>query len=364
MSNGFEALAPYAADIKQKARDKAAQDEKEQKARQKIASETEQFLRTMRKTGVKSASSLRLSSSLDEKDIDFSKAMKMAGVEPLGEDKRVRHAKKTAAPVPSQTIADNRQVLEDSLSDELDSVEFLESEDGLAVGRGLEGCFALEDDFLCLRVEDFEEGASAEGSVGEVLDGGANAALVIGAQEAGQIEASHQFFAGYGLCLDIGGEKVVGVGHTQQLPGGQAFGEREGEGDFACGGVAVETGEKGRGFIEVRAQRSGSGREGRLAICGNRACCFLGFWFLDVQPSDAALQVFVLCEIICCGSPCHHQGGCNTILFYYTICSAGFHHSQTESAMAEGEPVGPSLVEDVECEACRAVVFHGKVELL
>ena len=135
MSNGFEALAPYAADIKQKARDKAAQDEKEQKARQKIASETEQFLRTMRKTGVKSASSLRLSSSLDEKDIDFSKAMKMAGVEPLGEDKRVRHAKKTAAPVPSQTIADNRQVLEDSLSDELDSVEFLESEDGLAFRR-------------------------------------------------------------------------------------------------------------------------------------------------------------------------------------------------------------------------------------
>ncbi|HBZ58984.1 MAG TPA: DNA mismatch repair protein MutS [Sutterella sp.] len=89
----------------------------------------------MRKTGVKSASSLRLSSSLDEKDIDFSKAMKMAGVEPLGEDKRVRHAKKTAAPVPSQTIADNRQVLEDSLSDELDSVEFLESEDGLAFRR-------------------------------------------------------------------------------------------------------------------------------------------------------------------------------------------------------------------------------------
>jgi DNA-nicking Smr family endonuclease len=47
----------------------------------------------------------------------------------------VRHAKKPAAPVPSQTIADNRQVLEDSLSDELDSVEFLESEDGLAFRR-------------------------------------------------------------------------------------------------------------------------------------------------------------------------------------------------------------------------------------
>ena len=135
MSNGFEALAPYAADIKQKARDKAAQDEKEHKARQKIASETEQFLRTMRKTGVKSASSLRLSSSLDEKDIDFAKAMKMAGVEPLDAQKRVQHPRKSAAPIPSQTIADNRQVLEDSLSDELDSVEFLESEDGLAFRR-------------------------------------------------------------------------------------------------------------------------------------------------------------------------------------------------------------------------------------
>ncbi len=60
--------------------------------------------------------------------------MREAGVTPLGVPTRAHH-KKTVTTEPLQTIADNKAVLTESLSDEADSTEFLESEDGLSFRR-------------------------------------------------------------------------------------------------------------------------------------------------------------------------------------------------------------------------------------
>ena len=61
-------------------------------------------------------------------------AMKKAGVTAIGAQTRVQHKKKVA-PEPLQTQADNRAVLEESLSDDFDSIEFLECEDGKSFRR-------------------------------------------------------------------------------------------------------------------------------------------------------------------------------------------------------------------------------------
>ena len=60
--------------------------------------------------------------------------MSKAGVKPLGDDTRAQH-RKVRRPIPVQTIADNKRVLEESMSDDLDSIEFLESEDGKSFRR-------------------------------------------------------------------------------------------------------------------------------------------------------------------------------------------------------------------------------------
>lgn len=132
--NGFEALRPLAADLKEKAKEREAQKEKAQKVQARIAKDTQEFLDTMRKTGVKAASGVKIAQHVEEKDIDFASAMRKAGVAPLGVSERVQH-KKNVRPEPRQTIADNESVLEESLSDELDSIEFLESDDGKSFRR-------------------------------------------------------------------------------------------------------------------------------------------------------------------------------------------------------------------------------------
>ncbi len=131
---GFEALRPLAAELKQKARERQEQEDREQKVQARIARDTQVFLETMKRTGVKAASGVKIARRVEEKDIDFASAMKKAGVEPLGAAPRVHHSK-GAAPEPRQTIADNESVLEESLSDELDSIEFLESDDGKSFRR-------------------------------------------------------------------------------------------------------------------------------------------------------------------------------------------------------------------------------------
>ena len=111
-----------------------AEREAKQKASEHIARETNVFLDVMNQTGVKAMAGVRIKPRIEEKDIDFAAAMSKAGVKPLGDDTRAQH-RKVRRPIPVQTIADNKRVLEESMSDDLDSIEFLESEDGKSFRR-------------------------------------------------------------------------------------------------------------------------------------------------------------------------------------------------------------------------------------
>lgn len=134
MGNGFEDLKPLAMDLKSKARERKVEIEKKERAQTRIARETLEFLQRMNKAGVKPAAGVRLKAETRDRDIDFASAMASAGVEPLGSVKR-HHYQKKAQPEPIQTRLDNQEVLRESLSDEVDSIEFLESEDGLSFRR-------------------------------------------------------------------------------------------------------------------------------------------------------------------------------------------------------------------------------------
>ena len=134
MGNNFEALRAVASQIKEEARRREELKEKKEQAEARVARETLDFLRTMQKDGVKSAPDVRLRASQKDVPISFSAAMREAGVTPLGVPNRAHH-KKTVTTEPLQTIADNKAVLTESLSDEADSTEFLESEDGLSFRR-------------------------------------------------------------------------------------------------------------------------------------------------------------------------------------------------------------------------------------
>ena len=120
MGNAFDALKPMAAELKARHRERAEEKLRQEKVEQRIAQGTLEFLKEMNRTGVRAAQGVKLSAA--SKDAD-------------GNDKRAQHEKKKPAPVPQQTIADNKAVLAESLSDEADSIEFLESEDGLSFRR-------------------------------------------------------------------------------------------------------------------------------------------------------------------------------------------------------------------------------------
>ena len=133
--NGFEALKPMADQLKAAHRERTEQKKREDEIKRTIARGTREFLDTMQRTGVRAAEGVRVARTATDKDIDFASAMRQAGIEPLGAQKRVAAKKKPAQPVPRQTMADEKAVLAESLSDENDSVEFLESEDGLSFRR-------------------------------------------------------------------------------------------------------------------------------------------------------------------------------------------------------------------------------------
>ena len=124
MGNAFDALKPMAAELKARHRERAEEKLRQEKVEHRIAQGTLEFLKEMNRTGVRAAQGVKLSSASKDADISFAAAMKKAGVEPLGNDKRAQHEKKKPAPV-----------LAESLSDEADSIEFLESEDGLSFRR-------------------------------------------------------------------------------------------------------------------------------------------------------------------------------------------------------------------------------------
>lgn len=134
MGNNFDALKGMAATLKEQARKKQEQSEKTEQAQKRIAHETLEFLQAMKKGGVKSAPDIRLKATCRDASISFTEAMREAGVVPLGTAPRATHPKNVSSE-PKQTIADNKAVLDESLSDEVDSIEFLESEDGLSFRR-------------------------------------------------------------------------------------------------------------------------------------------------------------------------------------------------------------------------------------
>ena len=114
MGNAFDALKPMAAELKARHRERAEEKLRQEKVEQRIAQGTLEFLKEMNRTGVRAAQGVKLSSTSKDADISFAAAMKKAGVEPLGNDKRAQHEKKKPAPVPQQTIADNKAVLAES----------------------------------------------------------------------------------------------------------------------------------------------------------------------------------------------------------------------------------------------------------
>ena len=65
----------------------------------------------------------------------FQKAMKDMGVSRISHTERAADGKPKPNPLPRQTVADNKAVLASSLSDEVDSLIFLQSEDGLCFWR-------------------------------------------------------------------------------------------------------------------------------------------------------------------------------------------------------------------------------------
>ena len=66
---------------------------------------------------------------------EFSNAMRDMGVEPLAASPRADKGKKKLPPIPRQTIADRKAVLDESISDDVDTLIFLQSEDGLCYWR-------------------------------------------------------------------------------------------------------------------------------------------------------------------------------------------------------------------------------------
>jgi len=134
MGNGFASLKGLAADLKAHARKREQERVQTERAQTRIARETLEFLESMRKGGVKSAPDVRLKADQRDTSFSFAAAMREAGVLPLGSENRIQHRTQATAE-PKQTIADNKEVLIEAMSDEADSMEFLESEDGLSFRR-------------------------------------------------------------------------------------------------------------------------------------------------------------------------------------------------------------------------------------
>ena len=149
MGNAFDALKPMAAELKARHRERAEEKLRQEKVEQRIAQGTLEFLKEMNRTGVRAAQGVKLSSTSKDADISFAAAMKKAGVEPLGNDKRAQHEKKKPAPVPQQTIADNKAVLAESFRAYF--AQMLALCDGLSDGGFAKGYVQLQIDGANLR---------------------------------------------------------------------------------------------------------------------------------------------------------------------------------------------------------------------
>ena len=85
----------------------------------------------------------------------------------------------------------------------------------------------LVDDFLGLGVEQLQHGGAFDGLVAHVHHAGADASLIVLAQEARHVRLNHHVLAGYGFVADLSVHHVLRVGDAHEAPRGEALGQRE-----------------------------------------------------------------------------------------------------------------------------------------
>ena len=153
---------------------------------------------------------------------------------------------------------------------------------------------------------------------------------------------------------------------AQELPGGETLWQGEGEGDLACGGVAVEPRHEGGGLVEVGAdggRGSGDGLSLSLSV-------FLGSTITD---HNLLIQDGIVCCHIGhrgCGSDLHGTAIIDSSFLHdHTLGAAGLGHHHTigthqpTGGSEEVETVHPLVIEAVEGQARDAIVLHGEVEV-
>ncbi len=136
MGNNFDALKGMADELKENAKRRKELEYQKERACAQIARDTQEFLRTMHKSGVKSTPDVRLKGEAREVPIDFAKAMREAGVEPLESEAR-REKKPNLWTSPKRTIVEKEDEVElSTLSDEADLHEdFISDDEGLSFRR-------------------------------------------------------------------------------------------------------------------------------------------------------------------------------------------------------------------------------------
>ncbi len=135
MGNNFDALKGIAGELKENAKRRQELESQKDRACARIARETQEFLRSMRKSGVKSAPDVRLKADTRDVPIDFAQAMREAGVEPLGSESR-REKKPNLWKTPQKAFAEKEAPKLSTLSDEEDSqVDFVTDDEGLSFRR-------------------------------------------------------------------------------------------------------------------------------------------------------------------------------------------------------------------------------------
>lgn len=135
MGNNFDALKGIATELKENAKRRKELEDQKDRACARIARETQEFLRTMRQSGVKSAPDVRLKGDVREVPIDFAQAMREAGVEPLEVVAR-REKKPNLWKAPQKISVEKEEPERSTLSDEADSQEdFVTDDEGLSFHR-------------------------------------------------------------------------------------------------------------------------------------------------------------------------------------------------------------------------------------
>ena len=135
MGNNFDALKSIANELKENARRRKELENQKERACARIARETQEFLRTMRNTGVKSTPDVRLKGDTREVPINFAQAMHEARVEPLGSEAR-REKKPNLWKKPKQNFVKSEALSVSTLSDEADLQEdFISDDEGMTFRR-------------------------------------------------------------------------------------------------------------------------------------------------------------------------------------------------------------------------------------